>query len=106
MVAPEPALPGLPIARVRRRRFRGLRTHLPESAPDASRRGIGVHGVRRDDADAADFVRQSRVVRPLDVARGHLVHADRQGSADSVTERPLSWKAVFGVNVLLWIGVS
>ena len=22
------------------------------------------------------------------------------------TERPLSWKAVFGVNVLLWVGVS
>src|SRR5439155_349571 len=84
MVAPQPAVPGLPTARVRRRGFRGLRTHFPEPAPNAPRRRIGVHGVRRNDADAADLVRQPCVVRPPGLARGHLVHADRQGPADSV----------------------
>src|SRR5881628_2974366 len=73
MVAPQPAVPGVPAARVGRCDFGGLRTPLPESAPNAARRGIRIYGVRRDDADAADLVRESRVVRPLDVARGDLV---------------------------------
>src|SRR2546426_49571 len=84
MVAPEPAVSELPAARARRRGIRALRPHLPELAPDAARGGIRVHVLRRHDAHAADSVREPRPLRVARVARRHLVHADREGPADSV----------------------
>src|SRR5438445_11425240 len=106
MVAPEPAVSELPAARARRRGVRALRPHLPELAPDATRGAIRVHGLRRHDAHAADPVRESRPLRFARVARRHLVHADREGPADSVHRATAPVEIRFGVNVLLWIGVS
>src|SRR5438445_285045 len=63
MVAPEPAVSELPVARARRRGVRALRPHLPELAPDAPGGGIRVHGLRRHDAHAAGPVREPRPVR-------------------------------------------
>src|SRR5436309_3369603 len=90
MVAAEPTVPRIPTPRTGRSRLRCLRAPFPEPAPNATGRGIGLHGLRRRDPYAADLVRESRAVRPPGLARGHLVHADRESPADSVHRAPAS----------------
>src|SRR6266571_7409193 len=102
MVAAESAVSRLPAARVRRGHHRRLRPPPAESAPAAARRRVRVHVVPPAAAYAPAPLREPRSVRPRDVARDHLVHADRQGAADPVTAKPVPWKTAFAINVLLW----
>src|SRR5437867_13222669 len=88
MVAAEPTVPRIPTPRTGRSRLRCLWAPLPEPAPDATGRGIGVHALRRRDPYAADPVSESRAVRPPGLACGHLVHAGRQSPAGRAARAP------------------